>query len=486
MTTTHLVGTLELASKYRYGLTSRGVPMYLFRPYHEDRPDYIVGCSERDTSHNQLAFVEVPSSATEAVIAATTQKPRANLLRLLGPVGDPTAERAALLQHYCPTPTRPPTDPVPDPDTTDDPHRIEISAATGWTVLHVDPPGCRDIDDAIAWHPTERKWAIVIADVAAAVPPDSVYDSRAEAIGATFYDLEGRVIRPMLPPAISEDSASLLPGQRRRGVALIYPADWSRSAWSLCWITVAHSYSYDSFATSPHNWMATGQEPHDWIATLMIRYNAAAASLLQAHSTGLLRVQPPQVVAPASDDTWPSTLRHLLNERATYQVADVTKAAEQGHTGLGLPAYTHASSPLRRYADLHNQRCLKQILRDPAVSPTEENTELADHLNNRSTANRRWTRDLTFLTHVTPGRVHIIDVIPVSPTHVWVPLWNRLLRLRHEPTEPPTQVAIFCDPTKRNWTRRVLTAPFPDASDRSALPSSDVVSRRSATDPAAE
>jgi hypothetical protein len=52
-------------------------------------------------------------------------------------------------------------------------------------------------------------------------------------------------------------------------------------------------------------------------------------------------------------------------------------------------------------------------------------------------------------------------VVPVSPTHVWVPLWSRLLRLRHVPTEPPTRIAIFCDPTKRNWTRRILTAPAP-------------------------
>jgi len=77
-----LVGVLELASKYRYGLTSRGVPMYLFKPYDEAEPDYIVGCSERDTRKNQIAIVNVNYD-----VSGNQGKQRATLFRLLGPVG---------------------------------------------------------------------------------------------------------------------------------------------------------------------------------------------------------------------------------------------------------------------------------------------------------------------------------------------------------------------------------------------------------------
>jgi hypothetical protein len=56
-----IVGVLELSSKYRYGITSRGAPMYLFRPYdeaeEEGKNEYIVGSTERDTSRNQIAIV---------------------------------------------------------------------------------------------------------------------------------------------------------------------------------------------------------------------------------------------------------------------------------------------------------------------------------------------------------------------------------------------------------------------------------------------
>ena len=139
-----LVGVLEFTSKYRYGLTSRGAPLYLFRPYDEAQPDYIVGSSERDTSRNQIAVVEVPVSLQEPV---GIQKPRGSLVRLLGPVGDFVTERDALLQHYCPHKSAVSEEIA---DTSDDENRRPIDAEHGWLTFHIDPPGCRDIDDAIA------------------------------------------------------------------------------------------------------------------------------------------------------------------------------------------------------------------------------------------------------------------------------------------------------------------------------------------------
>ena len=89
--------------------------------------------------------------------------------------------------------------------------------------------------------------------------------------------------------------------------------------------------------------------------------------------------------------------------------------------------------------------------------------ELTAHLNGRTRAARRWARDLFFLEQVTPGQVQEIDVLWVDDTRVWVPAWNRLLRLRHEtqPLRPGVRdrMRIFCDPTKRSWRKRILTAP---------------------------
>jgi exoribonuclease R len=443
-----VVGVLELASKYRYGLTSHGVPLYLFRPYDEALPEFIVGSKSHDKSQNQIALVDIPADAVAA--SAGQQKPRGSLVRMIGPVGSPQAEREGLLLHYCPV--RHKTAEIPAVDTQDDPGRLEISASTGWTVFHVDPPGCRDIDDAIAWNPATGEWAIIIADAVAAVPATSQIDRVAAAIGSTFYDCEGRVVVPMLPPAIGEEAASLLPGARRRGLALIWGPNQAERFVPV-WTTVSHSFTYDSFVGSEiAAVIGLDKDPHDWIADLMIRYNAAAARFLKENGVGILRSQSPAAAEKVAN--WPPALRHLAAEAATYVPIDTGV----GHAGLGLDAYTHASSPLRRYVDLYNQRLIKGILRGSS-KPVEPSI---DHLNTRATANKRWGRDLTFLTHVIPGRVHEIEIVWVSEGRVWVPAWSRLVRLRHEeePQAPGStgRIKIFCDPTRRNWKRRVLTA----------------------------
>jgi exoribonuclease R len=445
---THQVGVLELSSKYRYGLTSRGAPLFLFKPYDQDQPDYIVGSTERDLSRNQIALVECQP------IPDAKEKGRGILIRLFGPVGDPAAEQAALLQHYCPI--KQDKTPVPPEDSSDDENRRPLDAANGWITFHIDPPGCRDIDDAIAYHEDTRTWAITIADVAAAVPAESQMDVIAEAIGSTFYSLEGKALRPMLPAAVSEGTASLLPGQKRRGLTVFLDPDGTET-WDLTWMTVEHSFTYDSFSRSAVAFaLQMSKEPHAWIEELMIRYNRTAAMLLKDAGVGLLRTQ-----APADAEkikAWADIDPLLANEAALYENVSLTEF--QTHASLGL--YCHASSPLRRYADLVNQRLLKDIIRG---GPRLTNPLVAAKLNARAKANKRWSRDLTFLMHVTPGRVHEIDVVWVSHPldenqKVWVPLWKRLIRLRHNEPRPvgyKGRIQIFCDPTKRNWTKRILT-----------------------------
>lgn len=449
-----IVGVLELSSKYRYGITSRGSPMYLFRPYDEsaeDQVDYIVGSTERDTSRNQIAIVVADTNQT-----IEGQKPRATLQQLLGPVGDYDAEVAALLEYYCPKQKAVPIPAVEDtekPEKPEKPGREFIDAEHGWITFHIDPAGCRDIDDAIAYHPETKTWAITIADAADAVPADSPLDAAAKANGSTFYDLDGRAVRPMLPPEISENSASLLPGQTRTGVTLFCSPD-GLHRFALTKIRVEHSFSYESFPVSAVAFdLRISRDPHLWIEELMIRYNTAAAQKLRKAGLGLLRTQKP------TDDAagWAAIDPQLAAEAAVYEVVDTTR--EQGHASLGLDAYCHASSPLRRYADLVNQRILKAlILGSETESPTET---IVDHLNERSKANKRWSRDLTFLSHVTPGRVHTISVVWLTADSVWNPEWRRVIRLRHEEPHPPGHrgpIQIFCDPTRRNWKRRIMTA----------------------------
>lgn len=83
--------------------------------------------------------------------------------------------------------------------------------------ITIDAPSSRDLDDALAVFPAAPDGAIrllvSIADVDALVPAGSALDREARTRGTSVY-LAGRVI-PMLPPSLSEDALSLLPGLDR-------------------------------------------------------------------------------------------------------------------------------------------------------------------------------------------------------------------------------------------------------------------------------
>lgn len=85
------------------------------------------------------------------------------------------------------------------------------------TTFTIDAPSSRDLDDALSVWPADPdgglRVAVHIADVAAHVPVGSALDVEARRAGTSVY-LPGWT-RPMLPPELSEDALSLLPGADR-------------------------------------------------------------------------------------------------------------------------------------------------------------------------------------------------------------------------------------------------------------------------------
>ncbi|MGW4397239.1 RNB domain-containing ribonuclease [Amycolatopsis nivea] len=90
--------------------------------------------------------------------------------------------------------------------------------ATGLPFVTIDPPGSKDLDQAMV---IERRGSgfrvqYAIADLAAFVPPGGALDHEARRRGQTLYLPDGNV--PLHPPVLSEGAASLLPGEVRPAV----------------------------------------------------------------------------------------------------------------------------------------------------------------------------------------------------------------------------------------------------------------------------
>lgn len=95
--------------------------------------------------------------------------------------------------------------------------------ATDLPLITVDPPGSRDLDQALHIEriPGGHRLHYAIADVAAHVIPGGAIDRLAHERGVTVYSPDTRI--GLHPPAMSEGHASLLAGQRTK--ALLWTLD---------------------------------------------------------------------------------------------------------------------------------------------------------------------------------------------------------------------------------------------------------------------
>ena len=440
-----IVGTIELTSKTKYGLTSRGIPIYLFVPYNKSYPPFIVGCSEKDVSCNKIGLAKFDDWV------ASSTFPRGQLQQILGNSGDFEAEKQALIWQASPwRHTRPKGDLKATPEPIEDMPREELKGFT----FNIDPAGCLDVDDVFTFEDLgEGRWrvTVTISDVAAFVENGSEVDIMASLIGQTLYDDKGLVLRPMLPPEYSEGACSLTPGKKLFGMSLQFiwnGSEISEKRWFESVFENSRSYTYYEFAASDSpfkaplaavaSYLAKEEitNPHKWVEHMMLFYNTEAGKCLKAAGVGILRRHSaPNLERLEKYRAHVPDLEMLAFSAAQYCLAE---EEDTRHFGLESDTYAHVSSPIRRYADLLNQRSLKPIIRgesDKYIIPIS----MVD-MNTREKLVRAFARDLCFLTAISSGRTTssgiIIDAEPFG-THenikirIYVPEWKRIITTKY-------------------------------------------------------
>lgn len=476
-----IIGTLELTNKSTYGMTRRKHLMYLFTPYDKKYPHFIVGSSEKDRSQNKIVLITLDDWTT-------TTFPRGNIQQTFGISGDESAEKDALIWQASPW-RYPKYDYQPEYKST-----AIRSKLSGYT-FHIDPEGCRDVDDVFTFEPSSTGWfvTITISDVASYVEDGSPIDIMASLIGQTLYDSNGKVLRPMLPSEYSEKACSLLPGKDSYGVSLQFMwngVEISNIIWFHSILRVNSSYTYEEFQVSDSPYRQPLQaiasylahkpldDAHDWVAQMMILYNTEAGKELKAVNQGILR----RHSAPNREklERYRTHLPEL--ERLAFASAEYCLSEEQDtqHYGLTTDTYAHASSPIRRYADLINQRVLSRLIRgvnEKYIVP------LAMYdMNVREKAIKRFARDMDFLRAIKTGDTRftaiIMEVVSINVAWVkvklYVPAWKRMISTRYrrisenkvisrdESNEIDVtlyrEVEIDCafSPNARNWKERAV------------------------------
>ena len=463
----HIVGVVDFRNRTSAGRSKAGVPLYLFHPVDPGYPPFIVG-SRVKPEENWFCTAEFVSWD------AGHEWPRGAIQERLGPVGDGLTERKAVVLATGAGALAPET-------------AVEVRQAVNlaaykdepWdAVFHVDPAGCEDVDDVLAYRDEadgSRTWLIGIADVAAWVPEGSPLDAGALRRAQTLYD-DGAAIVPMLPHILSTRLASLRSDGVRRpvvGLRVVCPPRAAAAVvgeLGLYQVAVGKTYSYDSVVGTEDGRRvaelsaalgAASDDSHVWIETVMVAYNTHVAARLKACGHGLLRRLPASEAPPYKElaaTTGCADLAHLGSQAGEYCAASVD--GDVSHSGLGVVVYCHASSPLRRYADLVNQRVLHSLLQGtllPApVSPA--------YLNHRAAVLRRAERDLWFLDHILRGdwisETEGILLEGGESCRVYCPAWKRVLRAKAPESEGPVGarglVRLFVDRARPQMARRTV------------------------------
>lgn len=458
-----LAGVLQLNSKTIYGMTSRGAPIYLFVPFDRRYPPMRVGCSEKDRSVNRICIVDFTDWPEKEHL------PRANLDRILGLAGDFSVERAALA--HTASPWYKPTLTIPAQE-----RRIKSPSRThlddDWSVVNIDPEGCKDIDDIICMKQRGDKWKVIIgiADLTDDVPEDGPLDVYARKTLQTIYD-NGRAVRPMLPEVYSESMFSLLPGSPRLiiGLEMHYIpnndegfriADLSFGKYS---VVNKRSYTYDTIRDADDFPVATLaslveelagrplEDTHDWVAELMKFYNLRAAELI-AGKGGVLRVHS-GLKADRLVGLEPALAERLAMSAAQYDIQGV-------HYGFGWKPYVQVTSPIRRYCDMINQRVLVRVLREEDPLPVSR--EVISRMNWSSKAAKQFERACTFMDIIQNSREKIIEctILDTSDdkTRLWVPSWSMVIKVAacNMPIGTTVNVEYFYNAALVNWKEKMV------------------------------
>jgi len=432
-----IVGTIQLTHSSKFGLTSRGVPMYLFTPYNKCFPHFIVGCSEKDISSNKIGLIKFDKWDGTF--------PRGVLEQIIGTSGDYTSEKQALI--WLSSPWKYPKGTY-KPETTENYERMKL---TGYT-FNIDPIGCKDIDDVLTFEQLSQDiWliTITISDVARYVENGSIIDIYASLIGQTLYDSDGKIQRPMLPKEYSEERCSLLPGKKSHGVSLQFKwngIEISDKVWIETEFVCDKSYSYEEFQESNSkykpilcalaNYLAKDnlEDSHKWIEQCMVFYNKEVGKILKDMSMGVLRTHSePDIDKFEKYKNYESCgvdIKQLAISSAEYCLADEPNTT---HFGLNTDTYAHATSPIRRYADLINQRILKIYI---SKSTEKYIVPISMHdLNYRVKLNRQYEYGLSFLNAISTGEKQfkgiILDLVIVKDdrmkVRIYIPMWKKTI-----------------------------------------------------------
>lgn len=469
----NIVGVLHTSSKIMHGLDKKGHMIYIFRPIDMSFPEFIVASKLNNQLKNHWVVIDY--------LDWNKKRPRGAIVSIIGQVDDYEIEQKALIKYHRPIS-------ISQKRFINEVSAIkELYDTNVWKegrqivydyTVSIDPIGCRDIDDALSLSKISDsiyRLGIHISDVSQWVKIGSSLDKNAGNVGATLYCGNNDNI-PMWPRELSDSLFSLLPNNERPALSIFVEYDTTNGTIILknniikTIITNKNQldYSNNSIQTekniewnilqhivnvlrSKMGYNAT-EDSHEWIETFMIHYNIIIAENFK-HNNAIYRNQ-----SIRHDDDYPPKLQFLLWDSASYS------SISNEHSCLGITKYTHATSPIRRYADF----LVQKIIIDNIIVPED----VIEKLNTLQKQDKKFYRDAFYLDAIYNTNERIVngilledavDNINNSKLNIYIKEWRckikiTILHCNHKPMKKFDSVRLeyYIYPNTIQWKKRII------------------------------
>lgn len=342
-------GILHLDNNQKYGFTKRNIPYFKFTSISYKFPNFIVPCKSK-LKKKLYCVIKFNKWDTK------NRHPIGQIEYLIGPVGDMQNEIDILLYHTKIYPKKNKITYI----------KTQEELTPEYDTFSIDPPNCKDIDDALHFHKSDNfvEIGIHIANVSRYI------DSLKTDFFSTIY-LNDKQIN-MLDDNFTYQVCSLGNGEPKKALSLILKYDNFKLIEYKFKETIvrnkAMSYgevdeiilkNKNSKILDLYNFTLKIKDLDDIPSTklvehYMILYNKLfAETLFKTNPYTIFRSHKIKHIDNIKIDSRLQKYLHNINQESaiyTYNTDDTF------HEDLGLKYYTHATSPIRRYIDIINHK----------------------------------------------------------------------------------------------------------------------------------
>jgi exoribonuclease R len=427
---TPLSGILRIKSQTIYGVNKNGGRFYLFKPSDHKYPEFTVSSKLNASKYSTNIYIVARFMKWDI----TDKIPRGTCENIIGVVGDIDNEIANRLYVHDLV-TKKLNKRQLSTELGDESFNVEGRLdLRGKNVISIDPPGCKDVDDALHIEDKQEDGYTIgvhIADVSNWVQPGTLLDQSAQQKMTSIY-LPQKTLH-MLPEKLSEDLCSLRENKDRYALSLLLnvsnsgeilgyefantiiknrkqltyeqaeslKSDNLKLLHTVCLLIHQH---HPAFA----QYLPQDQHPnsHTIVETCMILANTLCAEYLAEHGDNLiLRVHPDadmdqyeeQMNLVEGNQLMKSYLNRRAQLAAQYKPKNTLSESQIKHYGLKVKYYSHFTSPIRRYIDIVNHRMIKSIISDNSGNEDDILT-ICDESNRINTNTKKFYRDLSYLS----------------------------------------------------------------------------------------